>query len=554
MKRIFVILFPFLCSSCAWDNELYDTFVNKEGTVHLCPELGQIGALQYIEKNEHRCYRYDAVNVVAQEQKCKDEFDCCGLDREMARRYIHAFNNNICPKQYMCKNIDEPGEEHYYCKYSKCPIGLHVMPDSDECVEDSLTSCGSDNNNCLERKGMLLAECIDGECSALACDSHHHLQIVDEKKNIYACADNTLEACPVFDEDGNIAFDKDGNTRIKSCSVDISKGEDSAVCGEKGCQFDTCLMNYHLDENKKHCEKDSFEHCGAWYNDCRNNGKKTGRCEYNHLGEPICVAEDCDSGYTLVGDECLPNNNEHCGRDNLGNIQVCASYEVCDSIKAECVNNALGCPARMLKCGDVCINPSVDVYHCGYCDNRCDNLCIDGTCSCRKGYADCDQNQTCETHLLSKHLATCSTCLNDYYDINNNMSDGCELYLPNYGLELDVHGNLTCRTYRYMVNGEQQEYTYSRCGNYEIYVNNIPTTIPLCLNYLFTNEGNYKNDKWCENFCNSRSHTSSSAHKYQIDSSQCKPQQTCYPGPVQEKCYGQNNNERCYQYKEVICN
>jgi len=49
------------------------------------------------------------------------------------------------------------------------------------------------------------------------------------------------------------------------------------------------------------------------------------------------------------------------------------------------------CPAGFTKCGDVCVDPTSDVDHCGACDNACGGLsgretsCIAGACGCGKG-------------------------------------------------------------------------------------------------------------------------------------------------------------------------
>ena len=554
-KTAATILAMLLVSACSWDGEFYDAVVYKDN-VNYCPPFDQDGVEQegkfiYIKKFDNVCYRFmDNYDFPKDVLVCKNDDDCCGLDKKTARQYILAFNNFMCPAHYQCEHSDDESTSNYYCNYFKdCPVGFHVSPVSDECEEDSETACGSYNNNCLVRKGFAEAKCVLGHCSAESCDGMYHLVKDNSIKDadVFDCVNNSIDECPILDKKGNIAYEQSGETRLENCAESFETGQTSAVCTAQGCKVESCDNGYHLNQDETQCEQDSFEHCGAWYNDCRNNGKSVGKCVKKD-DEYLCVAEVCENGYTLISGECQPNNNMHCGTKDDGSVRTCGADEVCDSIKAECVRKSSGCPSNLLFCDNICVSPS-STFHCGTCDNNCgEGVCENGNCSCQSGTADCDHIRGCETNLNKLHLSSCSTCEKDYYDLNGDKRDGCEFQLSEYGLELDPSGNLTCGSYiGYTSTGNPVSLKYKMCGDYKLTLNNKNYTIPLCLKYYFDDKKMFNGFDSCKFLCNSNTtlYVSSIPYKGRI----CEPTQSCYQGGTFTQCYG----DYCFEYNKVLC-
>ena len=512
MKKVTAFILALLSlSACEWDSEFFDAVVNDD-VIEYCPEDAWPGELRYIVIDNKSCYRYDK-NLDYPEGSliCKNELDCCGLERKIARKYILAFNHNMCPSEFKCHipETDIPGDVHY-CFYSgKCLRGLHLSSDEKKCEDDTVYACGSYNNNCLEKKGVEKAECIDGVCNALVCDSQHHL--VKTSPKTHACAVNSVDACPAHDEDGSIVYEQDGSIRLKSCS--LLEGDASATCTEHGCRVESCENGYYLDQNETHCELNSFDHCGAWYRDCHINGMSTGNCQLID-GDYSCVATSCEDGFTPVNGECRPNNNENCGLDGSGTVVKCGADYVCDSLIATCVKKSSGC-GEFTMCDDVCVNTQSSPSHCGGCNISCgtNSYCHKGTCICINNMKDCDFVIGCETDFQIRHLSSCKECAEGYYDINNNKLDGCELNLKSYGLAVDENGKLICDLH------------YKSCGEYEISLNNKFAKIPLCLWYYF--DGNeLSGDDACKKLCNSDS--SFTLNDIHYIGKKCKPKASCW--------------------------
>lgn len=90
----------------------------------------------------------------------------------------------------------------------------------------------------------------------------------------------------------------------------------------------------------------------------------TGSCEV------ICaLASDCAPGELCLAGMCLEETTAEC----TGSAE-------CDGLE-QCVGGLCRCPAEF-RCGDECVDPATDGFHCGACGNECDlaAVCEAGAC------------------------------------------------------------------------------------------------------------------------------------------------------------------------------
>lgn len=80
-----------------------------------------------------------------------------------------------------------------------------------------------------------------------------------------------------------------------------------------------------------------------------------------------------------------------------------------------CTTTDCVCPEGAMQCGEVCAVLSSDSEHCGACDTKCLDLantqdsCVDSSCVCAVGYADCDTEPGCELAVTANHQ-NCGGC------------------------------------------------------------------------------------------------------------------------------------------------
>ncbi|AKU97438.1 hypothetical protein AKJ09_04102 [Labilithrix luteola] len=79
-----------------------------------------------------------------------------------------------------------------------------------------------------------------------------------------------------------------------------------------------------------------------------------------------------------------------------------------------CLDGKCGCPAGLIECEGSCIDARSDERNCGACKSFCqttpstlahmENACVDGECGkprCKKGYSDCDKDQSNGCEVLT---------------------------------------------------------------------------------------------------------------------------------------------------------
>ncbi|MCB9753819.1 MAG: hypothetical protein H6713_28075 [Myxococcales bacterium] len=97
-------------------------------------------------------------------------------------------------------------------------------------------------------------------------------------------------------------------------------------------------------------------------------------------------SRECLEGQAECGDGCVnPEVNvKHCG----GCDQPCLMTQVC--VAGVCV---LNCGVGEEVCGLACVNPLTDADHCGGCDEACEPtaLCVGGACAgeCPPSTSEC---------------------------------------------------------------------------------------------------------------------------------------------------------------------
>lgn len=201
------------------------------------------------------------------------------------------------------------------------------------------------------------------------------------------------------------------------------------------------------------CGENSYENCQNSNKICQLNG-------YENIYQ--CV---CPEGLVLCGEKCIDPNtdSEFCGVDeNCEGGMACGAGEVC--LNKTCTAN---CPGEQEVCGNQCVSLKTDANHCGKCDEKCNvnnmlGLCVEGTChfaACMAGYGNCvedgDDESTlgCETDLTLdvNHCGLCdnacdfenansvcqegkcqvTSCVAGYLNCDGNMSTGCEQNITN---------------------------------------------------------------------------------------------------------------------------
>ncbi len=294
---------------------------------------------QYDNKNDE-CVRVDKEYISEESTDINDpickEYDKthCGIKEEYKALDLSYLNENgvdayiNCKTDYLnatelnCINIAAP-EHDYQCNALACVPGYHLAPAADaeiqKCVEDTVEACGSLDNNCTTKGGVLPDHilCVDGRCKADACDDKYYLDAADSM-----CKPQTVENCGV---EGNI-----------DCKKQYSDATESSLFCENGACVVKC-SDGKIQSETGECFTQSWTACGPTKHNCSVDYKEAepsknkaecvnGECRINCSADEVqtklgkCISKVCPDGYRWVetGDtgegDCVPNNSiEHCG-------------------------------------------------------------------------------------------------------------------------------------------------------------------------------------------------------------------------------------------------
>ncbi len=431
MKRnIYLLsLMLLLVQSCSWDSALYDEFVSGE-VVTPCPprifeldgklvtyeitddgivpvECDKFGKkitdssandatdaiemdngghyLRISESVRWKLYSWKDVEsylkdspemsyiLAAETGSCQDEASGCykKCEKGDCPEFEKSFLYGICPKQSnsceMQMNNDNNRIE-FYCrpKTKSCQKDEHLY--GDECEKDSVTQCGSHDNDCAKLAGWNGGICNSGLCDARECQDNYHW-VSDAVTNpgteslvIGRCEADTHECC---------------GEECTPCA-------DTAKCVLGVCT-DVCEKGTHI--YGETCEEDSEVNCGSHDNNCSKlAGWEDGKCDENVM----CSASQCQLNYHLVSETSEP------GRCEADTHECCGEECVTCAVTAKCEYGTCSdvCESGTHIFGDNCEEDSVE--NCGTHGNNCHNIagwndgeCTEGRCtptSCKVGY------------------------------------------------------------------------------------------------------------------------------------------------------------------------
>jgi len=352
----------------------------------------------------------------------RNEPSCCG---EACNDCLPAPDNG----QASCYN----GECRYFCD----PGFHHPEGSTFTCVpNDTINCCGSDCTPCappLNAAGQCVYDDVAGD---YACEWTCN-------PNFHGCPVNNPTGC--FDDTSKLTC----GDRCDPCSnpqsgtgVCVPSG-DSYVCdvqcnlGFHGC-FGLCVMD------------NSVNTCGDRCDPCPTPSNGVPTCSLNQGTQQYECGGSCYSGYHFCEDDCVSNYDiATCGTRCEPCAETANGTVTCNG--TSCVYN---CAGGYHACGDGCF-PYTDPLHCGTQCTECPdpdhgNATCDGvSCGieCNLGYHACsDNNCYLETDInhCGVNCETCSpgdnqsaecdsgacvyTCEDNYYDWNNDSTDGCEEY------------------------------------------------------------------------------------------------------------------------------
>jgi len=338
-----------------------------------------------------------------------------------------AESGTACPQGQVCSNGS--------CSLS-CQQGL--IDCNGTCIDpqSNRSFCGASGDCAGDQAGEVCPEgyiCANSEC-VVSCPSHQ-----------VNCNDTCID--PLGDAGYcGASGDCTGANAGEVCGAGevCANGVCAVSCptGQVNC-FDACV-NPDTDRN----------YCGA---DASCSGGQT--CGSGFVCVNGACTVSCPSGQIACGGKCVDplSDPAYCGAsgDCLGNN----AGTQCDP-GLVCANGtcALSCPAPLINCGGMCVNPNSDPDHCGASGDCADPnagdvcesgyVCNNGSCSlsCPSNLSNCSGVCT-DTNFDPENCGgcgvACSTnhtsvrgcvdqvcyilgCQDDYDDCNGAASDGCE--------------------------------------------------------------------------------------------------------------------------------
>ncbi len=319
----------------------------------------------------------------------------------------------------------------------QCPTGQHFCAGA--CVnlqtdESHCRECGrecADNQICRDgfcgvpcgATGFCLANSTEPSCCGTECVSTER-----SSRNCGACGNDCQ------------------TQRANICD------ESTCKCGFSGApcpEAETCCNQVGLLGECRNTNTD-MDHCGFCGRAC---GPEANRC---FQGGCRCGdgQRPCDEGLTCCGNQAcfdLLQDQNNCGA--CGN--VCRGGSQCIDGACECDGGA-ACNAGQTCCNGGCRSLNTDA-NCGACDNRCHarEKCCNGVCrfleidvnNCGACGNVCPGLQGSTTSSVECQFVCSFSCVGQNYDLNNDVSDGCEEFDPqtNHTLQTATDlGSLSC--------------------------------------------------------------------------------------------------------------
>ena len=309
--------------------------------------------------------------------------------------------NGTCKEDLVCgeDGLCEPctlGDENCGCDAGGCVDGLVCTDDvcvAGGCV-DGDTECKCDNGACTDADDYCSEMDTCQECSSdvpgCACDSDGTC-LGDN----YCDDDTTCQVCPELDKPEGCVCDSNSD-----CETGLTCDTDDRICRPK-LSCDVLCVPFQ-------------------------------ECDQSGAGDPICVTDTCQMGYTWDNGACVQDmgttcdgrngttdlsttcamNNKACVEDAAGSA-VCV--DTCDTLQADCEGQLRDCePAVNIVDDAIC-----GACKPGYVDDGAGTCVVDTSQNCST-FGDPDsiadecaaRNQECEEIMGGG--AQCGACLSGY--------------------------------------------------------------------------------------------------------------------------------------------
>jgi len=200
-----------------------------------------------------------------------------------------------------------------------------------------------------------------------------------------------------------------------SCVALDSNADNCGACSNV-CPVGAICDQGHCRAEAEGCSSGSL--CDRGCIDVSEDARNCGACGQACAPEGSCAAGVCSCPGTLAacGDACVDttSDEQHCGACG----QACADTQTCDAGACVCAAGNLLCSSTQLGVVDSsvgtvagparCVDPLVDVAHCGACGNACTGgeICDQGSCVCPEGETSCD-GQCADTQSSAEHCGAC---------------------------------------------------------------------------------------------------------------------------------------------------
>lgn len=262
--------------------------------------------------------------------------------KDACAKYADAFRYNYCPHvpknnndkdndDYICNESEQYGK---YCSY-KCDF-LTQFITGNECINNTEKSCGSSDNNCLNREGWLGAECIDtnffeASCSATECQDNYKKH--DINNGIYECEKvECKDGWHVYNHDCEIDSEENCGSHGKVCTP--YEGWNGVECVNGECVPAACGETYELNDEETNCIRLNCDD-SKWNDECESNG-----C---YIAENRCYKNNLDNcgglGVTCAIKGAKTSICDH-GTCKVDQNDGCDEYYKLDESETKCIEDS----------------------------------------------------------------------------------------------------------------------------------------------------------------------------------------------------------------------